>query len=78
MVTAGFIVEGASEKIVVESAAFKQFLVQSGYELITPVIDAKGGGNLLPQNIEEFIAPFAAKQVDKIFILTDFEPRNHS
>lgn len=73
MVKAGFIVEGACEKIVVESPAFKQFLADYGYELVTPVIDANGGGNLLPQNIDEYIAPFVAKQVDKIFILTDLE-----
>ena len=70
---AGFIVEGASEKIVVESKAFKAFLAQWGYELVTPVIDAKGGGNLLPQNIEDFIARLANSKVDKVFILTDLE-----
>ena len=73
MVKAGFIVEGASEKIVVESPAFKSFLAQQGYQLVTPVIDANGGGNLLPQNIEEFVARLAKSEVEQVFILTDLE-----
>ena len=73
MVRVGFIVEGASEKIVVESAAFKAFLAEQNYQLVTPVIDAKGGGNLLPQNIEEFVVRLSNNNVDSIFILTDLE-----
>ena len=62
-----------SEKIVVESKAFREFLVQYDYELVTPVIDANGGGNLLPQNIEDFIARLTNNDVDRVFILTDLE-----
>ena len=51
----GFIVEGGSEKIIVESPQFGELLNTNGYELVTPVIDAEGGGNLLPQNIDVFI-----------------------
>lgn len=69
----GFIVEGGSEKIVVESARFKTFLNNNGCELVTPVIDATGGGNLLPQNIGSFLARFNLEDVDHIFILTDLE-----
>lgn len=73
MVKAGFIVEGASERIVVESPTFRSFLRASGYELITPVVDAKGGGNLLPQNIEAFIARLDTAGAERIFVLTDLE-----
>jgi len=69
----GFIVEGGSEKIIVESQQFRTLLAQYGYELVTPVIDAKGGGNLLPQNIDVFIQRFVSKDVDRIFVLTDLE-----
>lgn len=73
MVKAGFIVEGASERIVVESAMFRTLLQSCDYELVTPVIDAKGGGNLLPQNIDAFLARLDKAGVERIFILTDLE-----
>jgi hypothetical protein len=72
-IKAGFIVEGGSEKIIVESLQFKLFLNTHGYELVTPVIDANGGGNLLPQNIEDFVNRLKLKNVDRIFVLTDLE-----
>ncbi len=51
MVKVGFIVEGDTEKVIVESPAFSAWLTANGITLCHPVIDAKGGGNLLPQNI---------------------------
>lgn len=69
----GFIVEGGSEKVIVESAQFRDFLDINGYELVTPVIDAKGGSNLLPNNIEAFINRFEREKVDAIYVLTDLE-----
>lgn len=77
MVKAGFIVEGASEKIIVESAAFLALLQSYGYELVKPVVDAGGGGNLLPRNIEAFISRLDTAEVDQIFILTDLEDEPH-
>lgn len=73
MVKVGFIVEGDSEKIVVESVAFQVFLQEHGFELVTPVINAKGGGNLLPQNIEVFIERLRLREVERIVVLTDLE-----
>ncbi len=73
----GFIVEGGSEKVIVESTQFRDFLDGKGYELVTPVIDAKGGGNLLPQNIESFVARFDVEAVDHIFVLTDLDVNAH-
>lgn len=69
----GFIVEGGSEKVIIESSAFRRFLSHNGCELVTPVIDAKGGGNLLPQNIEVFVEQLSRKSVDAIYVLTDLE-----
>lgn len=48
MVKVGFIVEGDSEKIIIESYSFQQFLLNKGYELVRPVINAKGGGEFTP------------------------------
>lgn len=73
MVKVGFIVEGATEKIIIESPQFKTFLQTNGYKLIEPVIDAEGGGNLLPANIEEFIDRIKNSNPEKIFVLTDLE-----
>lgn len=73
MVKVGFIVEGGSEKIIVESEAFKSMLNDNDFELVTPVIDAKGGGNLLPQNIDVFVERLLAKDVEQILVLTDLE-----
>lgn len=69
----GFIVEGGSEKVIVESPAFQELLHRGGYELVKPVIDAKGGDNLLPQNMEAFLQRFKHLAVDAIFVLTDQE-----
>ncbi|WLI06935.1 hypothetical protein PSH66_00995 [Pseudomonas sp. FP597] len=73
MVKVGFIVEGDCERIVVESANFTKFLSDCGQELVAPVIDAKGGGNLLPHNIDAFIQVLEMKAVSKIYVLTDLE-----
>ncbi|PYD88672.1 hypothetical protein DNF23_32565 [Pseudomonas syringae pv. pisi] len=52
MVKAGFILEGASERM---------------------VVDANGGGKLLPQNIDAFIARLDTAGAERIFVLTDLE-----
>lgn len=73
MVKVGFIVEGETEKIIIESDKFKAFLNQNQYELVHPVIDAKGGGNLLPEHIEPFIKTLKNAQAEMIVVLTDLE-----
>lgn len=73
MVKVGFIVEGETEKVIIESNKFKEFLSNNNYELVTPVIDAKGGGNLLPNNIEPFIKRLKDSQAEMIAVLTDLE-----
>jgi hypothetical protein len=72
MVKVGFICEGETEKLIIESEAFKTLLAHSSLELIL-AIDAKGNGNLLPHNIEKFIAILEDARCDKIFILTDLD-----
>lgn len=71
MVRVGFIVEGDTEKIVIDSAAFKAWALDWGIEVCTPVIDAKGCGNLLPQNLGPLVHQLRAHQPDHIVILTD-------
>ena len=73
MVRLGFICEGATEKLIVESYQFRQLLLSNNIELIEPVIDANGGGNLLPKNIEQFVSILSHAGAEKIFILTDLD-----
>lgn len=73
MVKLGFIVEGDSEKIVIESSTFQAWVAHHGMTIIRPVINAKGGGNLLPQNIGPMMATLQQFQPDHIIILTDLE-----
>ena len=73
MVKIGFIVEGDTESIIVNSPAFIAFLRTNNFELVTPVIDAKGGGNLLPKYVDNFVARLKNVGAERICILTDLE-----
>lgn len=73
MVKVGFIVEGDTEKILIDSSSFRHWATDNGIEILKPVIDAKGGGNLLPQNIEPLVMQLQAQQPEHIIILTDLE-----
>jgi hypothetical protein len=66
-------VEGDTEKILIESDSFKAWAIQQGITICHPVLDAKGGGNLLPENIEPLIRLLKSKNPDHIVILTDLE-----
>ncbi|ASM76558.1 hypothetical protein VITFI_CDS0779 [Vitreoscilla filiformis] len=73
MVRLGFIVEGDSEKIMVESANFKRWANAQGLEICRPVINARGGGNLLPQHMASMVATLTKSQPDHVVVLTDLE-----
>ena len=73
MVRIGFIVEGGSERIVIKSAQFQQWAAEHGMSICGDVLDAGGGGNLLPQNIEPLIKQLQSFNPDHIVILTDLE-----
>jgi Domain of unknown function (DUF4276) len=73
MVKVGFIVEGDSEKVLIESTGFRKWAGEQGLEICSPVINAKGGGNLLPHHLKTMLAQFARSQPDHIVILTDLE-----
>ncbi|MEO5642177.1 MAG: hypothetical protein ABIQ40_00090 [Bacteroidia bacterium] len=73
MVKIGFIVEGASEKKVLDSAAFRIFLEKEKIAFVGEVIDAKGGGQLLPRNRERHVLRLKGKGATHIIILSDKE-----
>lgn len=68
-----FIVEGGTEKILLNSEPFSAWLTSLNLELVQPIVDATGGGNLLPHKIGDMIDTLKEKQPDHIFILTDLE-----
>lgn len=73
MVRVGFIVEGDTEKIFIESKMFTQWALRRNIEIVSPVLDAEGGGNLLPQNIVPLVRTLQARSPKYIVILTDSE-----
>ena len=73
MVKIGFIGEGKTEQIILESASFQVWLRQNGMERVGTVIDADGAGNLLPARIEPLQIELLSYQPDVIVILTDLD-----
>jgi len=73
MTKVGFICEGRTEKMIVESPDFQQFLKSAGIDCIPDIIDAGGNGNLLPKNLPAFTNRLIAKGAEKIVILTDLD-----
>lgn len=72
MVKLGFICEGETEKIIIESLAFKEFLSANGLQFLK-AFDATGNGNLLPANIGPMVNNLLEEGADKIFIITDLD-----
>lgn len=73
MVKIGFICEGKTEKTIVESQSFQAWLHEHKLDCVHDVIDAKGSGNLLPQNIELITKELVLKGAERIVILTDLD-----
>lgn len=76
MVTVGFVVEGASEKRLVESELFQKWLREDcNLEVVEPVVDAAGNGNMCSRNIETFVNNLrTSKNPDKVVVLADLDP----
>jgi hypothetical protein len=72
MVKVGFICEGLTELILLQSAPFRQLLASLNIERLN-VINAEGSGNLLPHNIEGYIARLEKEGAEAIVILTDLD-----
>jgi hypothetical protein len=72
MVKVGFICEGDTEKIIVESESFRAILKDNNLEFVK-AFDATGNGNLLPQNIIPMINNLREEGAKKIFIITDLD-----
>lgn len=74
MVKIGFVVEGDTEKLLIESTGFRNWAIQNNIEIGIPVINAGGGGNLCPRQIEKYINSCLTQvKPDKLVVLTDLE-----
>ena len=76
MVTVGFVVEGPSDKWLIESELFTKWLREDcNLEVVRPVVDAKGNGNMLSHNIGGFVKNLRkARNPDKVVVLADLDP----
>lgn len=73
MVKIGFLVEGECEKRLLDSVAFRLFLEKEKISFVPEIIDARGGGNILPHNREKHVARLKGKGATHILIFTDKE-----
>jgi hypothetical protein len=71
VVKVGFIVEGETEKLIIDSDNFQELLTDLKLTCVSEAIDAKGNGNLLPHNIIPFQELLKERGAEHIFILTD-------
>ncbi len=76
MVRVGFVVEGDTEKAFVESVRFSDWLKNDyGLEVVRPVVNAAGGGNLCSRRICDLVKSLKlAYQPEKIVVLADLDP----
>lgn len=73
MVKLGFIVEGDTEKIILESPSFKELLDSLKISYVSDIINVEGCNNLLPYKIKENTEILHDKGATKIVILTDLD-----
>ncbi len=75
MVTIGFVVEGGSDEFLPKSPKFRQWLESFKLQVVDPVIDAGGNGNMCNRNIGTYVdALFTQSNPDKIIVLADLDP----
>lgn len=72
----GFVVEGISDKKLIESASFKSWAKREcGLEIIDEVVNAGGNGNMCVQKIGVYIQKLIVQtQPDKVVVLADLDP----
>ena len=71
MVKIGFIVEGETEKLIIDSEGFQALLTELKIDCVSAAINASGNGNLLPHNITPFRETLKDLGAEYIIILTD-------
>ena len=76
MVTVGFVVEGDSDKYLVESELFQTWLREEcNLEMVDRVVNAKGQGEMRGRNIEDKVRLLRQEtNPDKVVVLADLDP----
>jgi hypothetical protein len=72
MVKIGFICEGTTEQILLQSSSFQQLLNTLNLEAL-PIINAEGSGNLLPHNISGYVERLEQLKAQATIVLTDLD-----
>lgn len=72
----GFVVEGPSDKKLVESESFQTWLREDcGLDLVPPIVDAGGNGEMCSRKIVAYIEKLrTAANPDKLAALADLDP----
>lgn len=73
MVKVGFICEGKTEREIIESASFQDWLSRNNLQCIDPVFDVEGSGNLLPHRLIDVRETLFRNGAAIICILTDLD-----
>jgi len=76
VVSVGFVVEGDSDKIFVESVQFRIWAKEKcKLKIVDPVVNAKGKDNMCSRKIPELVQALKIQaQPDKIVVLADLDP----
>lgn len=77
MVKLGFIVEGDTEKIILQSDAFQDYLRKLELNFIEKVVNVGGADKLLPKFLEPITNILVDEGATHIFILTDLDEDKH-
>ncbi|CAN5119724.1 hypothetical protein BH09BAC1_BH09BAC1_24250 [soil metagenome] len=75
MVKIGFICEGHTEKLILDSQEFRETLHLMRVEVVGEVMNVEGNGNLLPKYLESKSQILFDAEAEYIFILTDSDAR---
>ncbi len=73
MVKVGFIVEGDTEERILKHNSFTTMLERIGLPFIREIMNAEGGGNLIPDRLSKFVNILIDKGATTIVVLTDLE-----
>jgi hypothetical protein len=73
VVKVGFICEGKTEKEIIESTSFQDWLTQNRLHCVDPVFDVAGSGNLLPHRLGDVREVLTRNGAEVLCILTDLD-----
>lgn len=76
MIRVGFIVEGPSDKKLIDSQRFKDWLRdECRLEIVDPIVDARGNGNMCSRKIPDLVDGLKKQaKPDRIVVLADLDP----